>query len=106
MPNRLLTSLYQYSEKDQRRFMRAFEDLSLSLHEKAAFLQQTEAWLRKGVNAPTAMESASGWHKQIAEVVVEGDAGGVCIARMCPALSRRARKGVDLDVWKPPGNSK
>jgi hypothetical protein len=105
MPIRLLTSLYQYPEKAQRRLMASLEELNFSLQEKADLLRDIESWLSRGVNAPTALESATGWHKNFNSFWVEGDEGSDCINRLL-ASSDRKKRGVDLDSWKPPAAKK
>lgn len=106
MPNKLLASLYQYPEKDQRRFMGAFESLSFSIADKAAALIEIEEWLNVGVLAPTAIESADGWHKKFFLFGVEGDGGEVCIRRVVSMEGLHKWKGLDLDTWKPSKPSK
>jgi len=100
VPNKLLT-LYEYSERDQSRFINALEILPFTLAEKADLLRSIYNWLLQGIEAPTARESATGWYKKFVNFGIEGDGGSVCISRLRSLRGLHKWQGVDLDEWKP-----
>jgi hypothetical protein len=82
--------------------MIAFEGLPFTLEEKAAILREIESWLGRGVQAPTARQSSTGWHKKFDSFVVEGEEGSIYISRIVSTKGLQKLRGVDLDEWKPP----
>jgi hypothetical protein len=77
--------------------MTSFENLPFTLDEKKNVLEEIESWLSSGVQAPTARESADGWHKKFTQFGVEGDGGSVCIARLISMQGLHNWRGIDLD---------
>jgi hypothetical protein len=101
MSNKLLSSLFQYPSKSKKHFMISFENLSFTLDDKKEVLEEIESWLSSGVHAPTARESADGWHKKSSHFGVQGDGGSVCISRLITVQGIHNWRGIDLDQWVP-----
>lgn len=106
----LEAKLRAYPERLQRRLLQQALDnfprgASPDLMVVFAAIQQ---WLARGVPAPTAVQSADGWHKIFAAddgpgaFIVEGAAGSRVISHLA-RLNRLPRppRGVNLDLWRP-----
>lgn len=111
--NKLESKLTAYPEKLQKRL---YEDVMFKFSRGTEpdweeVLRRIKTWLAKGVDAPTAVQSADGWHKKFdainanAVFVVEGEGGSILVSRVTRLanLPKNAKpRGVDLDdpQWK------
>jgi hypothetical protein len=111
--NKLESSLEAYPEKHQKRLFADTVDKFPRGTDPdwVEILTKIKLWLKKGIDAPTAMQSADGWHKKFDAVndnaifVVEGQGGSIHIDRVIRLANlpkNKKPRGVDLDdpQWK------